>query len=51
MNWYYEIFYQSADGQIVYCQDVDCELEAIRICAQLTQEFPEHRYYYDTVMN
>lgn len=51
MNWYYEIFYQSVDGSIVHCQDVNSELEAIRICDQLVQEFPENRYYYDAVMN
>lgn len=46
----YEIYYETQGGTVVYCQDTDCELDAIDEIRKLTIEFPQNYYWYEAVL-
>jgi hypothetical protein len=52
---FYEIYYRTTpsgctDTVTVYCGDVSTEAEAIEEVRLLGQEFPEHEYWYEGVL-
>ena len=44
MSKIYEIYYENKQGDIVHCQDINDEQEALCEIYSLGYEFPEHYY-------
>ena len=45
----YEIYYENKQGDVVHCQDLYDEQEALHEITSLSNEFPDNDYWYEII--